>query len=64
MTPSTTPLLSRLEAIRARRDTPRPLYPSKPLTLSPVVRMAREGKLTPAAIGYNPDGCGPTGRAA
>jgi len=43
------PLRSRLEAIRARRDAPRQLYPSKPVSISPYVRMAREKRLAPIA---------------
>ena len=58
------PLLSRLEAIRARRDAPRRLYPSKPVSISPFVRMARRGELRPTAIGYLHDGCSPEGRSA
>jgi len=53
------PLLSRLEAIRARRDAPRPLYPSKPTSISPFVRMAREKRLAPKTFcggSFLPDG--------
>lgn len=50
MTPSSTPLLSRLEANRNKRNLPRPLYPAKPVSLSPFVRMARESRLRPTLI--------------
>jgi len=58
------PLRSRLEAIRARRDAPRQLYPSKPTSISPFVRMAREKRLRPTVMGFLHDGCGPEGRSA
>ena len=56
------PLLSRIEAIRARRDNPTPrivqLYPSEPTRLSPWVRRAKEGRLTPRLLNgaYTPAG--------
>lgn len=54
-----TPILSRLEAIRARRDNPTPrivqLYPSEPTRLSPFVKAAREKRLKVTAIGYAAD---------
>ena len=61
-----TPIQSRLRAIQEKRDAP---HPSKfaslyPVRMSPFVRAAREGTLRPTGIGYQPDGCGPTGRAA
>ena len=64
MAPTSTPIKDRLNRIRALRDAPRPLYPAKPTPMSPFVRAARAGHLRPQAIGFAPDGCGPTGRAA
>jgi hypothetical protein len=58
------PLLSRLERIRANKDRPSKFATLHPVPMSPFVRAAREGSLRPMAIGYSPDGCGPTGRAA
>lgn len=53
-TATPTPLKSRLDRIRARRDNPTPrivqLYPSEPTRLSPFVRMARRGELRPKAF--------------
>ena len=61
--PSSTPLLDRLDRIRARRDNPTPrivqLYPSEPTRLSPFVKAAREKRLTPKTFcggSYLPDG--------
>jgi hypothetical protein len=62
--PSTTPLLDRLDRIRANKDRPSKFATLHPVPMSPYVRAAREGSLRPMAIGYSPDGCGPTGRAA
>jgi hypothetical protein len=62
--PSTTPLLDRLERIRANKERPSKFATLHPVPMSPYVRAAREGSLRPMAIGYSPDGCGPTGRAA
>ena len=56
---SSTPLLDRLQANRERRNSPRPLYPLQPTTLSPFVRAAREKALRPKAFcggSYLPDG--------
>jgi hypothetical protein len=62
--PSTTPLLDRLDRIRANKERPSKFATLHPVPMSPFVRAAREGSLRPMAIGYSPDGCGPTGRAA
>jgi hypothetical protein len=64
-TATPTPIQSRLRAIQEKRDAP---HTSKfallPTGMSPFVRAARERRLQPTGIGYSPDGCGPTGRAA
>lgn len=54
---TTTPIKDRLERIRERRDTPRPLYPIKPTPMSPFVRAAREKRLAPKAFVIDCD-CG------
>lgn len=56
-TETPTPIQSRLERIRERRDTPRPLYPIKPTPMAPFVRMAREKRLAPKAFAADCD-CG------
>jgi hypothetical protein len=53
-----------LERIRANKDRPSKFATLHPVPMSPFVRAAREKRLAPMAIGYSPDGCGPTGRAA
>jgi hypothetical protein len=61
-TTTPTPILSRLEAIRRRREQPPrivQLYPSKPTSLSPFVRAVREKRLAPKTFcggSYLPDG--------
>lgn len=58
-TPSSTPLIDRLDRIRERRDTPRPLFKSPRSGSSPFVRAAREGTLRPKAFvagAFIPDG--------
>ena len=64
MAESPSPLLDRLERIRAKKNQPSRFATLHPVSMAPYVRMAREKRLAPAAIGYAPDGCGPTGRAA
>jgi hypothetical protein len=53
-----------LDRIRANKERPSKFATLHPVPMSPFVRAARVGSLRPMAIGYSPDGCGPTGRAA
>ena len=64
-TATETPILSRLRAIQEKRDAPHSSkFALMPTGMSPFVKAARERRLQPTSIGYQPDGCGPSGRAA
>lgn len=45
-----TPILDRLEAIRAKKNQPSRFATLYPVRMSPVVRRARESQLTPTIV--------------